>query len=115
MLEAIIILICVFVVSIGLNLIQLWYTKNVLTNFIDTMDNLKEVTDEIILFDRHLKEVYELEMFYGDETLNSLLKHSKALSEMLTDFIDIYAITDEEVDEEQEEEEPEDMEVSNDA
>ena len=31
----------------------------------------------------HLKSIYELEMFYGDETLGSLLDHGKQIMEEL--------------------------------
>ena len=31
----------------------------------------------------HLESIYELEMFYGDETLESLIRHSK---ELINDF-----------------------------
>ena len=34
-------------------------------------------------FTEHLKSIYELEMFYGDETLESLITHSR---ELIRDF-----------------------------
>ena len=34
-------------------------------------------------FGDHLKELNELEMYYGDETLNGLLKHSKYVAEQI--------------------------------
>ena len=37
-------------------------------------------------FAAHTKSVYELEMFYGDETLESLMRHATQLSEKLTDL-----------------------------
>ena len=32
-------------------------------------------------FHSHIKSIYELEMFYGDQTLEHLLNHAKELSE----------------------------------
>ncbi len=37
-------------------------------------------------FSTHLKSVYELEMFYGDDTLKSLMDHASQLSERLEDL-----------------------------
>lgn len=34
----------------------------------------------------HVKSIHELEMFYGDETLGLLMKHSKELSEKLEEI-----------------------------
>ena len=37
-------------------------------------------------FSKHLSDVYSLEMFYGDETLKSLMDHSSQLSERLSNI-----------------------------
>jgi len=37
-------------------------------------------------FSMHVKSIHELEMFYGDETLGLLMKHSKELSEKLEEI-----------------------------
>jgi 2-iminoacetate synthase ThiH len=55
-----------------------------------------------------MKAIYEMEMFYGDETLQHLMEHTKSLYEVLQEFEDIYEIavpqdTPEETDDNQEE------------
>jgi 2-iminoacetate synthase ThiH len=40
----------------------------------------------------HMKVVYEMEMFYGDETLKHLMDHTRSLHEVLDEFEDIYEI-----------------------
>lgn len=47
-------------------------------------------------FARHLKAVYELDMFYGDETLQGLLEHAVSFNEQLDTFEYIYSLTEEE-------------------
>ena len=42
----------------------------------------------------HLKGVYEMEMFYGDETLQFLMRHTKSLCDLLEDFEDVHSIID---------------------
>ena len=47
------------------------------------MQNLSTI---IVDFSTHVKQVYELEMFYGDETLKSLMDHARVLSEKIADI-----------------------------
>ena len=53
-------------------------------------------------FAAHSKEVYEMEMFYGDQTLQSLMDHAKSFNEQLETFEYIYSLTEEEINDEQE-------------
>ena len=54
----------------------------------------------VVGFRNHLSDVYELERFYVDQTLESLLRHSSDLVEVLEDFEEIYSLSEEELDEE---------------
>ena len=45
----------------------------------------------------HTKEVYELEMFYGDDTLKHLMDHTRSFNEYLDTFEYIYSLTDEQL------------------
>lgn len=47
-------------------------------------------------FAKHLQSVYELETFYGDQTLQGLLEHAVSFNEQLETFEWIYNITTEE-------------------
>ena len=42
--------------------------------------DMLQINNLILEFSSHLKSVYELEMFYGDETLKSLMDHASQLS-----------------------------------
>ena len=53
-------------------------------------------------FATHSKEVYEMEMFYGDQTLESLMNHARSFSDQLETFEYIYSLTEEEIDDETE-------------
>ena len=58
-------------------------------------------------FSQHLESVYNMEMFYGDETLESLIDHARSYDEQLKTFEFIYSLT-----ENDEEENPVDAEES---
>ena len=89
----------------ALNVFFIWYIRNLLSQLYFVSNNLSGLVDETISFRDHLSSVYELETFYGDETLAGLLVHVGQYSETLSDFEEIYALLDEEDEEEQEIEE----------
>ena len=79
-----------------LNIFLVWYVRNLLSQLYFVANNLSGLVDETISFRGHLSSVYELETFYGDETLAGLLVHVGQYSETLSDFEEIYILADEE-------------------
>jgi len=71
--------------SIVANLALLWYVKNALQASKLLEEDVTDVMGKINNFSNHIENIYELEMFYGDENLESLLTHSRQL---INDFID---------------------------
>ena len=63
-------------------------------------ENIGALFKMVVGFRNHLSDVYELERFYGDQTLESLLRHSSDLVEVLEDFEEIYSLSEEDLDEE---------------
>ena len=56
--------------------------------------NLTDLVEMLADYNSHLKKVYSLEMFYGDETLSYLLEHTRALSTMLEkDYSEVLYLT----------------------
>jgi hypothetical protein len=47
-------------------------------------------------FTEHVRSVYEMETFYGDQTLHGLLQHGSQLIEDLEKFDEIIYLTEEE-------------------
>tara|TARA_A100001515_G_scaffold135004_1_gene125595 strand:- start:902 stop:1195 length:294 start_codon:yes stop_codon:yes gene_type:complete len=68
---------------------------------------MSDLLDYIVQYGSSLKSVYEMELYYGDETIRGLVQQTQMLLEVLSDFEEIYAVTDDEEmgDEEQPEEE----------
>ena len=105
------IVILLFTLSVGLNAFLIWYCRKVVLELYDVSQNIKVLTEEIISFDEHLKGVHELEVFYGDATLGSLMQHSTALTDTLEDFVEIYGLFDEEAEADLTEEVPDDADA----
>ena len=81
--------------SILLNIGLIVYVRAAIIRLLSFSDELGDLQQMINTFAKHLKMVYELEMFYGDETLKSLLHHAVSFNEQLETFDYIYSLTEE--------------------
>ena len=72
-------------VSIILNVLLLrlamWQSKD-LTLFSDNLGDLLEIIKN---YSNHLRDVYQLDAFYGDQTLEGLMAHTRAVRTLLED------------------------------
>ncbi len=53
-------------------------------------ERLDDFVESLQSYEGHLDIIYNLETYYGDETLNNLLRHSKAVVEECLDFRTLY-------------------------
>ena len=86
--------------SVLANIFFIWYTRRLLSNLLYVSENLNDLYDEVLSFKNHLNRVYELELFYGDETLKALLRHAKYVAEIFDEYESILLLSDEEEEEE---------------
>ena len=95
-------LIVTFILSLALNVLLIWYIRKVQVDYILYLrDNLEEFAYMHTQFSEHIEEVYNMEMFYGDQSLSKLLEHSKFVSERTKEYLDILQGLDFEEDEEE--------------
>lgn len=80
------------VLSTLTNCVLSWYSWRSLKQIRYYDEELTETIGVISTFTNHLKSVYELETFYGDETLRRLLEHAQAI----TGVFDQYSLFTEE-------------------
>jgi len=78
--------------SVVANFIAFYYIRVVIGRLMYVGDNLADLAEMVTAYRGHLKSVYEMEMFYGDETLKFLIEHTKSLHDLLEDFEDVYSI-----------------------
>jgi hypothetical protein len=67
----------VLLISVALNILCIWYIRNILKDYFYVLENLEDLFDVIDVFSAHLESVHALETFYGEPTLQNLIKHSK--------------------------------------
>ena len=74
-------IICVALfLSAILNVFLVWYCARLVRELLGVSSTLEELFVDIESFSQHLSGVYELEMFYGDQTLENLLSHARVLT-----------------------------------
>ena len=83
-----VILITVLVGSLIFNFVMFWYLKKLTEKLSFIYQNIGDVSDIVANYRVHLKSVYSMEMFYGDETLQYLMDHTRSISTLLEDFED---------------------------
>ena len=90
-------------VSALLNVVFYWLLREQSSRLSTVADNSSDLIELISSFRNHVKAVYSLETFYGDETLGGLLEHSRALNIILEEQYGDIAALAEEIEYEQEE------------
>ena len=73
----------IFLISVALNIGLVLYVRVAITRLLSISEEMYDFKEMVDALSTHLESVYELEMFYGDETLASLMEHSRKLKEAL--------------------------------
>ena len=91
-----IIFVLLLVVSLIVNVFFAFYLRWLLKNFTFLSENTHNLLETAENFANHLSAVYELETFYGDETLQNLLTHTKQAIGEIKIYRDVYTLTGDE-------------------
>ena len=105
-----IILSAALVISMLFNIGIFVYARGAISRLLFVSEELGDFQNMVNAFAKHVKAVYELEMFYGDATLEHLLNHAVSFNEQLETFEFIYSLTEEQLEEPEESDEPEEDE-----
>ena len=107
-------LVLALILSLGVNGILLWFSREQSRSLSYVSQNLGDLVEMLASYREHLRKVYSMEMFYGDETLKMLMEHTNALVSIIQqEYGDVTSITEpldvvveEETDEEEKEIKP---------
>lgn len=86
---------CLFILSLTGNVVLIWYVRKLISQFktaIETVASLNQIVDEYVV---HLETVSEMETYYGDTTIENLLKHTKDVVKAIRDSGSLFSIVDE--------------------
>jgi hypothetical protein len=84
------------ILNVGLGL----YVRTAIVRLLSISEEMYDFKEMVDTFATHLERVYELEMFYGDETLGALLDHARSFNEQLETFEYIYGLIEEDAENE---------------
>lgn len=101
-------LVIAILISITANIFALWYIRRLLSKLWFIAENLGDLVDLLTNYKGHLKTLFELEDYYGDENIKFALSHTSSLLEVLEQYEDIYNIV--EYDEDSEDEQQKEIE-----
>ena len=83
------------ITSITANIFALWYIRRLLSKLFFIAENLGDLVDLLDNYRVHLKNLFELEDYYGDENIKFVLSHTTSLLEVLEEYEDTYSIVEE--------------------
>ena len=69
----------------------IWYIKNLFNNLRDIQEDITELFVMVGGLEEHIYDIHELEIFYGDEHLQTLISHTKEVVEGINFFREKYS------------------------
>ena len=87
-----IILSSVLVLSTLFNIGILIYARSAMVRLLWVAEELGDLQTMVTSFSNHVQSVYEMDMFYGDQTLQRLMDHARSFDEQLETFEYIYSL-----------------------
>lgn len=82
------------ILSIMGNFFGAWYIRKLLGKVLFVSQNLTDLVDLLETYRNHLRKIYSMDMFHGDETIKFLIQHTNSLLDVLEDYSDIYLMTE---------------------
>jgi len=89
-----IILSAILILSLSFNVFVSLYARSAIKRLLLFSEELGDLQAMIDAFAKHVKAVYELELYYGDVTLQHLMEHALSFNEQLETFEYIYTLTE---------------------
>ena len=88
-----ILLITLLILSIGINILLIWYTRKMLNKFYYASVGASEIFTKFDTYREHLKTIFELELFYGDKNLKEVIEHTKEMLLLLKKYNGVFSFT----------------------
>lgn len=88
-----ILIVLLFITSILVNVVLVRYIRENIVKVFVISEESAELFTRLDSYREHLKSVYELPTFYGDETLSSLLEHTGDMAKYFLKYENVYSFT----------------------
>lgn len=74
------------IISVLSNIVFVFYSRWLIKILRAREEDVNQLADNIAEYVGHVKAVHEMEMFYGDQTLQSLIQHGTSMVEKIEQF-----------------------------
>ena len=81
--------------SVALNVVLVWYVRRLLREVAPLYERSAELVDSLEEFLAHAESVYELPLYYGDQTIKDLVEHTKNISNEAIRYKESFVFEDE--------------------
>lgn len=83
MIATIIICVLLLTMSVTVNAVFIWYVRKLISTVYFGLESSSEIFIHLNDYRKHLKSIYELELFYGDKNLKEVIQHTTHLLRFL--------------------------------
>ena len=73
-------------------LFSIFYIRYLLQKIVFFAENVDKLREEVKEYSIHLKSLFEMEMFYGDETIQGMIEHTDHLLFKIEEFEEFYSL-----------------------
>ena len=94
-------------ISVIINGFAVWYIRELLIRFKFYSENTGQLFINLQEYTDHLERVNQMEVYFGDPTIQGLLEHSRDVTLTVPEYLDIFSLEEEDLDAQEEEEEKE--------
>ena len=94
-------------ISVIVNGFAVWYIRELLIRFKFYSENTGQLFTNLQEYTDHLERVNQMEVYFGDPTIQGLLEHSRDVTVTVAEYLDIFSLEEEDLDAQEEEEEKE--------
>ena len=88
-------LIIILILSLVLNLLLLWFAREQSTKITYVSQYIGDLVEIIASYRDHLKAIYQLDTYYGDDNIKYLFEHTRSLIQIIEEeYADVTSLTE---------------------
>ena len=80
------------IISVAINIFFIWYVYNLLKKLLFVSENIEDFLEILKDYSDHVETIYNMETYYGDETIEHLLTYSKEVVQEIKTYEEIYTL-----------------------
>ncbi len=76
------------IVSLLVNGLGVWYIRRLLTVYSNSLNEMAELFTDLEEFQEEIEKVYNMEVYYGDATIENMIRNISVVSNKIDNFLD---------------------------